>query len=99
MRTLTIYSATKQAEREMRVGLASYAVHVHDPELVKRTRQWAKFERGLLRRLDERDALAERNAFLLASAEAAQANLAACRRELAEARAFISTIIDAPGVA
>jgi chromosome segregation ATPase len=34
--------------------------------------------------------LLERNAFLLASAEAAQANLAACRRELAEARATIS---------
>ena len=44
----------------------------------------------------EIDHLAERNAFLLASAEAAQANLAACRAELAEARAFISTMIDAP---
>ena len=47
----------------------------------------------------EIDSLAERNAFLLASAEAAQANLAACRRELAEARAFISTVVDAPGEA
>ena len=44
----------------------------------------------------EIDTLAERNAFLLASAEAAQANLAACRRELAEARAFISTVVDSP---
>jgi FtsZ-binding cell division protein ZapB len=47
----------------------------------------------------EIDNLRERNAFLLASAEAAQAQLAACRRELAEARAFISTVVDAPGEA
>jgi len=56
MKTRTIYSAMQQAEREMRVGLASYAVHVHDPELVKRTRQWATFERELLRRIDQQDA-------------------------------------------
>ena len=75
MRSRTIYSAIQQAEREMRVGLASYAVHVNDPELVKRTRQWGAFGRELLRRMDEMDAI---------------------RRELAEARAYISTIIDAP---
>ena len=47
--------------------------------------------------VDELDAKDEQNAFLLASAEAAQAQLAECRAELATARAFVSSVVDAPG--
>lgn len=69
MRSRTIYRAMSGAYRTI---LFTQTV---DAFLHRKARQWAKFERELLRRMDEMDAI---------------------RRELAEARAYISTIIDAP---
>ena len=69
MRSRTIYRAMSGAYRTI---LFTQTV---DAFLHRKARQWAKFERELLRRMDEMDAI---------------------RRELAEARAYISTIIDGP---
>ena len=69
MRSQTIYRAMSGAYRTM---LFTQTV---DAFLRRKARQWAKFERELLRRMDERDTM---------------------RGELAEARAYISTVIDAP---
>lgn len=94
MRTRTIFQSLQQCQFVLSMDVQLNTEW--QPQAKRNARQVETFRAELLRRLDERDTLAERNAFLLASAEAAQANLAACRRELAEARAFISSIIDEP---
>lgn len=67
MRTRTIYNAMQNAEREMKYLLSRYRAGPYKPTAIetRKGRQFVTFERELLRRMDERDALvAPRRVFL-----------------------------------
>ena len=62
MRTRTIYNAMQNAEREMKYLLSRYRAGPYKPTAIetRKGRQFVIFERELLRRMDERDALVAR---------------------------------------
>lgn len=78
MRTSTIYRAMSGAYRTI------IFTQTVDAFLQRKGRQWAKFERELLRRLDERDTLS--------------GELAEARAELTKAKLYISWHVGEPGV-
>ena len=57
MRTDTIYRAMRQAERDMRYSLAHHRGHTFTPDgfEIRKARQYAKFERQLLWRINRLD--------------------------------------------
>lgn len=76
MRTQTIYRAMTGAYRTI------IFTQTVDDFLHRKARQWAKFERELLRRMDERDALVTQNTRILGNLQIAWQNNAELARRL-----------------